>query len=117
MDGVDQELSILGVLLVVLVHSFGEFLLQEQDNILDIFAGYHLERDAEGLPSHINIGTGQHSQNLHNQIVQDTLILLTQLVNSVKHNKLDVVVRLLDAKLDELASGGFDSDGVCSEGS
>ncbi|KAI6768197.1 hypothetical protein HG530_006206 [Fusarium avenaceum] len=76
--------------------------------------GVNKERsgEAKSLSSDVDIGTGQNSENLHGQVIKDTFVLLAQLINSIEHNQLNVVICLLDAQLDEFGGRSLNSDGV-----
>jgi hypothetical protein len=114
-NGVDEQRAILVVLLVLLVDSLGQFFLEQQNNFLDVLARDHIHGNAESLSTDIKIGTGQNAQNLHGQVVEDTFVDATQLVDLLKDNQLDIVIRLFDAQFDEFSSGCLYCDRVAGE--
>lgn len=99
-------------LFVLLIDRLGKLLLEEHDDFLDVLARDHVHGDAECLPTNVKIGAGQDAEDLHGQIVKDALVCLAQLVDLLQDDQLDVVVRLLDAQLDELGGGSLDGDRV-----
>lgn len=103
-------------LLVLLVHSLGQFLLEQHDDLFDILARHHLQGDTKSLPTDIDIRTRQHAQDLHGQVIQDTLIPGPQLVDTVQHDQFDVVVRLANGQFDQFARRSLDGHRVTGEG-
>jgi len=104
-------------LLILLIHSLSELLLEQHNNLLNVLARDHFQGNAKSLPPDINVGTVEHTQNFHGQVIQSTLIAGSQLVDAVQHNKLDVVVCLPDCELDQFTRSGFHGDRVASKGS
>lgn len=104
-------------LLILLIHGLSELLLEQHNNLLNVLAGDHFEGNAKSLSPDINVGAGENTQNFHGQVIQNTLIANSQLIDTVQHNKLDVVVRLPDRKLDQLSGGGLHGDRVAGKGS
>ena len=103
-------------LLVLLIHSLGQFLLEQHDNLFDVLARHHLQGDPKGLATDIDVRTREHPQDLHGQVIQDTLISHSQLVDTVQHDQFDVVVRLANSQFDQFARRSLDGHGVAGEG-
>jgi hypothetical protein len=57
-DGVDEQRTVLVVLLVLLVDSLGQLFLEKQNNFFDVLARDHIHGNAESLSTDIKIGTG-----------------------------------------------------------
>jgi hypothetical protein len=94
-------------LFVLLVHSFRKFLLQQHHDLLYVLARHHFQSQLQSLSPHIQIRARQHAQDLHGQVVQDALVVFSQLINLIKNDKLDIVVCLLDGQLYEFPSCGL----------
>ncbi|KAI3494698.1 hypothetical protein L1887_40514 [Cichorium endivia] len=117
-DGLDEKLAVLEVLVLGGlrgVDGFHELLLEQQHDLLDVAAGDHLEGDAERLASDVHVWAGEHAEEVHDERVNDVLVLGTQGVEAVEHDEFDVVVALLDGELDERACGCLYGGGVLGE--
>jgi hypothetical protein len=91
----------------LLVHCFRELLLEKHDDVLDVLARHHFQSQLQRLSPHIQIRTRQYAQDLHGQVVQNALVVFSQLVDLVEDNELNIVVRFLDGQLDEFAGGSL----------
>jgi hypothetical protein len=108
-NGLDEELAVLEVLLVLrFLDGVGELLLEDRHDVLDVPARDHLQRDPHRLPLDSHVVAPQHPQHVRHQRVKHPLVLLPQRVESVEHDELDVVVALLDAEVDETARCSLD---------
>lgn len=112
MYGMDEELAILRVLLVLLVHSLGKLLLEEQDNFFHVLARDHFQSKCQCFSADIDIGARKGSENIHNKIIEDAFVLPPQLVHPVEDDQLNIIIGLLDAKLNKLGGGSLDGNGV-----
>jgi hypothetical protein len=96
-------------------------LLEEQHDVLHIPARDHLKRDADRLALDLHVGAGrepklrkknlpgQDLENIHDHTIKHVFVLGAEVVESVEHDQLDVVVGLLDDKFGKSGSGGCES--------
>ena len=71
---VDEQRPVLAVLLVLFIDRLCKFLLQKHDDFLHVLARHHVQSQFECLPSDVQIGARQHAQNLHSQVVQNSVV-------------------------------------------
>lgn len=100
----------------MLINGLGQFLLEQHHNLLHVLARHHFQGDAKSLPANINVRAGEHTQDFHGKVIQNTLIPDSQLVDPVQYNELDVVVGLPDGQFDQFARSGLHSHGIAGEG-
>lgn len=104
-------------LFILFIHSLSKLFLKKHNDLLNILARNHLQCNAQGLSPNINIGAGENAQDLHSQILQHTLIANTQLIHTIQHNKLNVVIGLPNGELNQLGGRGLHGDRVAGQSS
>lgn len=73
------------------VKCLDQLLLQESDHFLNIPRANHVQRDFEGFPSHVKVGTANDAQDVHNELIEDMFVLLVKEGDAGENDRLDVV--------------------------
>ena len=107
-NGLDEDLPVLGGLLVLLVVGLAHLLLQEGDDVGDVLGGGHLQGNGEALPPDLNVRAGQGPEEVHDQVIEDAAVPLAELGEPVEDDELDIVVALLQHKVNVAGGGGPD---------
>ena len=128
-DRLDEELAVLGVLqaqarqlrstlprrathlLKLPIESLDQLLLQEPDDLFDVPRRNHLERNREGLPPHLHVGTSEDAEDVHDEFVEDVLVLGVKEGDALEDDHLDVVGGFLENEGNEAACGGWGERG------
>ena len=97
---------------------FTHLLPQDNDHLSDGARGDELEAQSQGLASDLDVGRGEHAQNVHDELLEHALVAghLLQRQQLVEDDELDVVVALLDDEVDVGGGGGLDGGGRRGEG-
>jgi len=99
MKGSDKEASIFHVsfdALSLISQSFQDFFFQKCHHVLDI-AGAHqaTEADVHNFLAHVQGRARQGTEYVHDHAFHHMTVMFLHLLQSIQHDQLDVVVRLL----------------------
>lgn len=105
-DGLDEELSELRLLLNAGVDGLDELLFEIENDVGDVATADELKRDAQALALYFHVGGGEDAEDVHDEVVEDTSVVFgSQVLYSVKYDGFDVVVGLFDDEVD-VSRGG-----------
>lgn len=105
-DRLNEQLSELGLSLQRSLERLGELFLEVEHDIFHVATADQLEGNVEGFALDFHVGRAKDAKDVHDEVIEHTSVVLgAEVLDAVKNDELDVVVRLLDDEVDVGRSG------------